>query len=96
MQENDKGKRFLESLFSQLEREESEQQENVMANHPEFNHCDICPPLANKAKRLCPGDMCLNVHILLKGIVPRDFLPPFFFRQTDPPGTLIHGLKSFS
>ncbi len=52
MQENNKGKRFLESLFSQLEREESEQQENVMANHPEFNHCDICPLLANKVKRL--------------------------------------------
>ncbi len=22
-------------------------------------------------------------------------MPPFFFHQTDPPGTLIHGLKSF-
>ncbi len=32
---------------------------------------------------------------VLKGIVPRDFLPQFFFHQTDPPETLIHGLKSF-
>jgi hypothetical protein len=30
----------------------------------------------------------------LKGIVTRGFWRPFF-HQTDPTGTLIHGLKSF-
>ncbi len=32
-------------------------------------------------------------YVLFKGIVSRDYWPPFF-HQTDPPGTLIHGLKS--
>jgi hypothetical protein len=36
----------------------------------------------------------LILHVLLKGIVSRDFWS-FFLHQTDPPGTLIHSLKSY-